>query len=91
MSCWQFGRCAAVDASRTAHPVPVIESLAHFSLCGAFDASAELFTEQNPKDTFAVMAERAQTSGMVGGRSALYIGDGSKVDFFALSQRRLTG
>ena len=68
--------------------VPLIELFAHFF---ALNWMQLLLSKFRSKDTFAVMAERAQTSGMVGGRSALYIGDGSKVDFFALSQRRLTG
>ena len=67
MSCWQYGS-AAVDASRTAHLPSSSDHIARSFLCDAFDASgAELFTEQNLKDTFAVTAERAQTSGMVGG------------------------
>ena len=62
MSCWQYGS-AAVDASRTAHLPSSSDHIARSFLCDAFDASgAELFTEQNLKDTFAVTAERAQTS-----------------------------
>ena len=59
--------------------VPLIELFANFS---ALNWMQLLLSKFRSKDTFAVMAERAQTSGLVGGAR--------KVDFFAQSQRRLT-